>query len=211
MSRQRVAVRKPDLAQSYDAFPEHRLGRGHQLHRVCRGDRRPWWFCADGQCRFDVPAPDGTCYLGEDEIAGLLEVIGPDLRDGVIASTFVEQRVVRTLRLPSVHRLADTVDRRAAGLGCTNEIATITPYDVPQAWAEAFRQSGFDGVRYRLRFDTGRAPTGIALFGKAGERRSWPRGTSRRIDAQMCRQLADECGITIADVPTLAQLRLAPS
>ena len=55
------------------------------------------------------------------------------------------------------------------GFGVTAELASITPYDLPQQWAAAFARAGYQGVRYRVRHDPG-GSRALALFGPAGER-----------------------------------------
>ncbi len=65
-------------------------------------------------------------------------------------------------------RTADLLSRRAIGFGVTNELSTMVPYDTPRRWSAALRGSGFDGISYRTRFDTGPTSRGRALFGPAG-------------------------------------------
>lgn len=77
------------------------------------------------------------------------------------------------LTVPHEHRLADTVTDDAANFGMTRELATVTPYTIPQRWAAAFDDTGFAGLQYQSRFTTGAAPNAVALFSKAGEA-DWP-------------------------------------
>ena len=62
------------------------------------------------------------------------------------------------LGLPRQCSAADTTVRAARGFGVTAELASITPYDLPQQWAAAFAAAGHEGVRYRVRHDPGRQP-----------------------------------------------------
>ena len=94
--------------------------------------------------------------------------------------------------------------RAARGFGVTAELASMTPYDVPQRWAAAFAAAGYEGVRYRVRHD----PAGsraLALFGAAGERR-WPRGRRQDVDERLLARLADETGVRVAALPAAADL-----
>ena len=86
----------------------------------------------------------------------------------------------------------------------TGELASMTPYAVPQQWAAAFAAARYEGVRYRVRHDPsgGRA---LALFGAAGERR-WPRGRRQDVGEQLLARLAQETGIRVASVPTVTDL-----
>ena len=44
---------------------------------------------------------------------------------------------------------------RAAGFGVTRELGTCESYDLPQAWAAAFFDTGrYLGIRYQTRFST---------------------------------------------------------
>ncbi|MGI8415131.1 MAG: RES domain-containing protein [Nakamurella sp.] len=68
---------------------EHRLGRAsrkppripHDNHRrrLVRAHHlanSPWWFAHDGEGRFDLPAPYGTCYLASHPAAAVRERLG---------------------------------------------------------------------------------------------------------------------------------------
>ncbi|QHE73892.1 hypothetical protein GFS60_07563 (plasmid) [Rhodococcus sp. WAY2] len=92
---------------------------------------------------------------------------------GVIAHDFAAERAVSTLRVPGTHDLADTCADAAAAFGLTRELCSMTPYDVPRAWAAAAFDVEFDGIRYRTRFTTGQAANAAAVVGPAGEV-SWP-------------------------------------
>jgi RES domain len=183
------------------------------LWRAARRD--PWWYCNSGDCRFDLAPPRGTCYLGTDEITGILESIGPELSSGVIASSYLEDRRLYALELSSPLRLADLASRRAIGSGVTDELSTMVPYKIPQAWARKFDETGFEGIRYRTRFDTGERPRGIARFGASGPAKGATRagkgaaGGSRQIDESLRRRLEAECGVTVAGMPALGELEIA--
>lgn len=180
------------------------------LHRVTRADRSAWWFAARGPTgggRFDLASPRGTCYLADDPVAALLEVLRPPYVTGrsIVAAQALQARVVWHVGgAPDVTIVADATARRAAGFGVTKEIGTITPYDVPRAWADALDAAGHGGVRWWLRFDPADG-RGVALFGEAGPRPGWPQGERRPADDY--RALVGELGVEVLDVPAADQLR----
>lgn len=156
--------------------------------------------------RFDLPEPDGTCYLAGDPLGALLELIGPDLEGGAVSADFLRDRRVRELRVPAEIELSDLTSRKASGFGITAEIGSIVPYDLPQAWAAKLRAAGSEGVVYWLRHDPSRSE-GYALFGPHGERR-WKKGKEHPISKELLAQLRDECSIEVLAVPRSSQIRI---
>ncbi len=195
----------PTLAR----FPSRRLDEQTALFRIVQQGNGPWWFSCAGQGRFDLNPPRGTCYLTRDPLAALLEIIGPQLVEGVVSDRFIQQRRIHELRPPRSQQLADLTSRRSAGLGVTAEIFTITPYTLPRAWASALREAGFDGLDYSVRHDPAPTADGVALFGAAGERKRWRRGRARRIDEALIERLQSECSIRVARIPTAQELTFA--
>ena len=174
--------------------------------------RAPWWFCTCGNCRFDLDGAGGTghgtLYAGLDQVTGALETIGPEMIGGVIAREFLAARVVWALAYDRPLQLADLTDPRATGFGVTNELTTMVPYTVPQAWATAFDDIGADGISYRTRFNIASEATGVALFDIAGSHPDWPALHAGRADAD---EMVDELtrrSITVADVPVLGAMTL---
>jgi len=108
------------------------------------------------------------------------------------------------LGLPRQCSAADTTVRAARGYGVTAELASITPYALPQRWAAAFAATGLQGVRYRIRHDPG-GSRALALFGAAGERR-WPRGRRQPVGRALLDRLAAEAGVRVAPLPVAADL-----
>ena len=188
-------------------FPRDPLAPGRSLWRVVRKGRGPWWFGSSGHGRFDLPAPEGTCYLADDELSALLEAIGPDRSAGAVSNQFLDVRGIRRLHVPTEKTLADLTSRRCAGFGLTLEVHTLVPYDRPRAWAASLRRTGVDGLLYHVRHDPG-AGKGVALFGRQGERTSWRRGRERPIGLRLVERLERECGITVIDVPRYSELEI---
>lgn len=136
-----------------------------QLLRVCRSDQGTWWFSSDGSGRFDLKAPEGTCYLATDAYAAIREAS----RLGPVSTAWVEARELRRVSPPDGEaRLAATTRQAAGRYGVTTELATVIPYDLSRRWAIAFRARQLDGIRHQLRHDQRARPSGVALFGPAG-------------------------------------------
>jgi hypothetical protein len=202
----RAASKQSRPPKSLAGFPRTTLRRGQRIFRAAR--RAPGFFCSCGNCRFDLAEPNGTLYVGTDALVGLLETIGPHLAGGVVSRQFLEERRIFSRRLSADLPVANLASRRAAGFGVTNELATMTPYDVPRAWAAALYAAGYAGIRYRTRFDVGAGARGLALFGDEGER-GWRAQDDGPADTPaMVRRLQGECNITVADRPRLDQLEV---
>jgi RES domain len=201
-TRQAPSIGAPPAPEQLKAFPVWHVHAGTVLCRVTTTGLGPWWFSSDAQGRFDLEPPRGTCYLADDEIGALLEVLGPIV---VVNPGWARRLSLWHLPLREQCSAADTTVRAARGFGVTAELASITPYELPQRWAAAFAAAGHDGVRYRVRHDPG-GSRALALFGAAGERRRWPRGRSRPVDDDLLDRLAAETGIRVAPVPRLADL-----
>ena len=183
-------------------FPVWHVHAGTTLCRVTTSGFGPWWFSSDGEGRFDLEPPRGTCYLADDEIGALLEVLGPIV---VVSSGWARRLSMWHLDLPHQCSAADTSVRAARGYGVTAELASMTPYDLPQRWAAAFATAGYQGVRYRVRHDPG-GGRALALFGTAGERKRWPLGRRRTVDDALLDRLWGETGIPVAAVPRSTDL-----
>ena len=191
-------------------FPRRSLPRASPFVRAGRAGVEPWWFSSGGQGRFDLASPNGTCYLAADDLAALIEVLGPKMAGGVVAAESLDARRLRSLRLPKPAIAADATSRRALAFGVTPELGTIVPYDLPQRWAAVLHAAGFGGIRWWPRHDPARSGAAFALFGRSGERTSWPKGRERAIDAELRDRLSSECGIRVARRPRADRLSFAP-
>ncbi|WP_336879568.1 RES family NAD+ phosphorylase [Rhodococcus globerulus] len=167
MSRDSVALGSP--TRTLHLFPGRTLTTAQKLHRGHSTGNGPWWFASSGGGRFDLNPPRGTCYLAYDELTAIRETVGAPLANtGVITHAFSADRQLSTLTVPHDHRLADTCAEEAADFGLTRELASMTPYAIPQEWAAAF-DATFTGIQYQTRFTTGAKPNAVGLFGEAGE------------------------------------------
>ncbi|MCV7137103.1 RES family NAD+ phosphorylase [Mycobacterium hodleri] len=163
----------------------------------------PIWFSHSGEGRFDLAAPDGTCYVAESEVVTLLETWG-GLQ--VVPDYIAAERDSSVLELASTISVADVTSNLAVQYGITSEIFTTTDYRLTQLWASAFRQAGFRGIRYWARHDLAHTAACLALFGPAD-----PTASSVDVDIRAIEHLPDrrdlldqlerETGITVLAVP----------
>jgi len=61
--------------------------------------------------RFDLTEPDGTCYLAADALAALIEIVGPESSNGIVAADLLRKRRLLRVHLPGKMSLADTTSR----------------------------------------------------------------------------------------------------
>lgn len=209
MSREQPALGVPP--DELGEFPSARVDQ--RLWKVGRRSHAsPWWFsCRTANPRagrFDLAAPYGTCYLSDDVLGALLEVLtSPGSSRPVVSVTALGDRVAWQLALPEPVRAADATERSAAGFGVTRELGVLVPYALPQAWADAFAAAGFHGIRYWLRLDPGLG-RGVAVFGPQGARPDWP--VANATPATAWREaLEQQAGIRVLDVPALDELDLS--
>lgn len=172
-AREQSAQQIPPADVDLGTFPVRRIVPGSVVFRAHRVERGPWWFGSDGTGRFDLVPPRGTCYVAEAAVVAVRERIGIVLgtRRRVPSAT-LHGIVVSRLAVDDALAVANLRVARANDFGVLNELASMVPYDVPQAWALALASAGHDGVRYPARFSTGRAGA-VAIFGPGGGRPSW--------------------------------------
>jgi hypothetical protein len=200
--------RPPDDPEALRAFPTRKLSPDRELFRVARNGYGPWWFGSSMEGRFDLPAPDGTCYLAAEDLAAWMEIIGPELRDHIVSADLVRARRLVRVHVPREIALSDSTSRRAGGFNVTLELSTTVPYDLPQAWAARLRASGSAGIVYWLRHDNSRTK-GFALFGPHGNRTDWPwqDENAQGISPSMVLRLR-KLKIEVEETPRLDQLRV---
>jgi hypothetical protein len=205
--RQRTFQQLPDLDRDYTRFPSRRLRAGTLLYRNHAIGSTPWWFESSPQGRFNLAEPNGTCYLSGSRAGALRERIGPDLAvHGLVPSSVLVDRVISMLHLPASVRAANLSSNRAStGFGVTAELASMTPYDTPRAWAATLAAAGFEAIVCRLRFSAG-VSEGLALFGPAGPA-DWPTDPT----PTGCLAVASRLGIAVIDPPDDNQLTVLPA
>ncbi len=208
-SRRDPAQRPPDEATDHSSFPRRTLTtrrrwyRNHTL-RPDAPDGGAWWFGSSAG-RFDLPEPEGTCYLASTREAAVMELVGWSFaRHGWVPADLLDGRVVSTLRLPTSVRAADCADEHAREWRVTNELTATSAYDVSQAWARIFRRDGFGGVLGALRFSPGEA-RGLALFGPAGAPDPAWEGDDSPADAE---EIVRVLGIPVVEPPGMAEVEI---
>ena len=193
----------PDDASSLAGFPTtRRLPR--RLHRVSE-HTGTWWYSSrpDGGGRFDLPAPEGTCYLADDLDAALGEKLLRRPKKLVPAERLRELLHSRiTLLRPLV--LANLTSPRTTGFGVNAEIHATLDYAKPWAWAERLHGAGHRGLRYAARSDPGVAARCVALFGSAGLHARAPAGMhtdEAPLDTRRARRLLEARGVVVVPIP----------
>jgi hypothetical protein len=166
------------------------------LFRIHRDGREPWWFSSDGLGRFDLVAPNGTCYLAEDPLGAFVEVFRTT---AAIPEVEIAARGLSTLHVPRSLVLADCTARRARAFGITAAVHSTQDYQQTQPWAEAFARAGFAGVRYLLSHDPAQRLAGIALFGPAGSAQ-WALASTRAINQQVLLSVRRSFSIRVVPV-----------
>ena len=199
-SREHPAQGPPGPEVDLHGFPVRRVVCGTVVFRAHRVERGPWWFGSDGTGRFDLVSPRGTCYVAESALVAVRERLGVVLGTlRRVPSAALHGVVVSRLEVVDDVAVANLRAARAAGFGVLNELASMVPYEVPQAWAGALDAAGLGGVRYAARFSTGRAGA-VAIFGPAGDRPSWS------VDAAPVAAAEVPGAPIVRDPPRLAEL-----
>jgi hypothetical protein len=211
MTRQRRALGNPPYPLSgLSGFPRWNLTTTRTLFRAHSTSHGPWWFAtargAKDDGRFDLPDPDGTCYLASTQAGAIRERWGRNLvRRGYVMAADADTTEVSVLTVTTKHRLADTVNSKAASYGVTRELGTVIPYGLPQAWAVAFHDVGCAGIRYEPRFSTGPRDLAYAIFGDKGPR-TWP-GDPSPLSG---RTAATRAGLRVVDPPRRVKIASPP-
>lgn len=161
----------------------------------------PWWFSSSGRGRFDLKLVRGygTCYLAQTEVAGLLETF-PGMQ--VVDEADVDKRATFEVVLAAPQRLANCCAPSAGKFGVNAEIHDGLDYEKCQRWAAAFYGANFDGIRYFVRSDPGRALIAYALFDPAGQAPAgrWLAGSSNPVSAK-ARLDAERYGLSVRPTP----------
>ena len=192
-------ARPPADPAGLACFPTYALGTDRVLFRTHTRHRGPWRFSHVDPVRprrFDLPAPAGTCYLGEEDLGAFLEALQDEGTAIPRAIPWAEVAIRRTSRLsvPKPMTLADCTQPAAAAYGITGEIHSSSDRNQTQEWARAFAGAGFEGVRYLARSDPAQRQVSIALFGSAGEA-AWAALSTDVIDPDLIERVKRIFGI----------------
>ena len=152
---------------------------GSRLHRVYRRRRgQPWWFAsipagatsdqrmAGG--RFDLPQPDGACYLATSPLGAVLEAFGGFGR-GLLPDEELRARLRSEVTAPDRTRPAAWLTSgRVRGRGVTQALWAGPDRPLTQSWAAVLRRAGWTALFHGLQHDpTGRL-RGVTLFDAGG-------------------------------------------
>lgn len=124
-----------------------------------------WYFASNGDGRFDLASPHGTCYVAEDEVVTLLEKFG-----GMkwVPGYSIEEVSVSSMALAADLVVADLTNNRGVAFGISGEAFAAAGYPLTQRWAASLRMAGFAGVRYWARHDLEHNHRAVAIFDTAG-------------------------------------------
>jgi RES domain len=148
---------------------------GRSLHRVFRADRpSPWWFASAPADplqggRFDLPDPDGACYLATSAAGAALEAF-QDFGRGVLPVSELRARARAEVIAPAHSpRAAQMTAARARAVGVTQALWAGSDRALTQRWAVALRRAGWLALWHGTQHDpTGQARC-VTLFDTAGD------------------------------------------
>lgn len=179
--------------------PSHAWFREHQRRQGPDGGC--WYYAtlpgdpSHESGRFDLPAPEGTCYFADTATVATMERVGRfTTKHKPVPGDFMAGRVVTEIvagHLPSA--AANLTSRKVSAVGVTGELFTMSDYSVPQQWALALRAIGHDGIHYNPRFSPG--GRAIACFGKSGP------SPQPVVGHTPLRTVLTRAGVTVADIP----------
>jgi len=109
----------------------------------------------------------------------------------------IQRRHLAKIELGRPLSVADCTAENARAWGITAEIHSSPDYKSTQAWASAFAQAGFDGIRYFLRHDPAQRLVGFALFGSESAPSGLPVAFSQPIEKDLLRQVEDRFGLRV--------------
>ncbi|MGH9185770.1 MAG: RES domain-containing protein [Acidimicrobiales bacterium] len=144
-----------------------------------RADRSsPWWFAsAPGDARrggrFDLPAPDGSCYLATSPAGAALEAF-QDFGRGVLPASELQGRARAEVVAPEGSPPAvQLTAARARAVGVTQALWAGENRALTQRWAIALRRAGWLALWHGTQHDPTGQTRGVTLFDTAGEHRPY--------------------------------------
>lgn len=187
-----------------------------RLHRLSHWPA-PWWFASAGRDdrgggRFDLPLPQGTCYLADDLEGALLETLLRKPRR-IVPSQQLDRLLHVRVAVVKSPPTADLTAPVLTGVGINAEISTTLDYAKPRAWALALRGAGWGALRYALRGDSALRQRGVALFGSAGLHSRAPAGMRTAVaalDPFEATALLRERGVAVHSVPFADEVTVEP-
>lgn len=194
----------PDPGRDYSDFPDRTAAAGATMYRAHSFDKSAWWFDNGDGGRFNLHGDRGTCCTAATVDTAVREKVRDAASESmVVDAAYADSFVVSAVTAPLPYRLAAVSSTPAARHGVVRALVTMEDYTVPQAWAEAFDRSGFDGVFYGSAYTTGPA-SAYALFGRSGAPESAGYTASVRLRG---REACREVGFTVAGMPRASAFR----
>lgn len=156
---------------------------------------------------FDLPTPDGTCYLASTEEAAARERVGTQLRN-VSGHESVLAAALTTPQGPVTVSETEVPTRRAANLSVNQAQRWVDRslsvgtgiYAVTQVWAAALRAAGFGGIVHEPRFTGGARVRSLAVFGRA----VGPRPVPQVVRTRALRVVLETHAVRVVDPPASA-------
>lgn len=204
-------------------LPSRRIA-GATLHRVHRAGRPLWWFstvdpsdlAASG--RFDLPAPNGACYLATTRSTAVLEALQRDFSGGSLPVSALRRRSVSAVVVPPGSAPAAGLTSRAAvAAGVTVALWADRDRALTQRWAVELHGAGWPALYHGAQHDpTGRGRA-VTLFDRAGSDPAWgaewPEPAVGPLDDPGVRQILARHDVQVSDTlaPDLEVLDAARS
>lgn len=198
----------PAAGAVLSAFPEATVPADAPMYRSHAATRGAWYYDNGAEGRFNLHGDRGTCCTASSVDTAVREKVrGRVSRTGVISRDLADSFVVSIVSAPTEHRCAAVNHVDAAKHGIVRELTTMADYTVPQAWAKAFEDAGFDGVFYGSAYTTG-DPAAYALFGDAGvpDPSAGHTATHHMSGEEACKAL----GWTVANTPVTRSMTVIP-
>lgn len=208
----------PEDPQALHGFPEPQppIGPGRPpLFRIFlnrdpeTGElRHPFWFgsataipgAAGG--RYDMPPPDGACYLALSAIGAWLEVFRSAL---IVASEDVRRRRLFSTRPPRRIRTADLLSPKARAYGITGDVHTVDGLSSTRVWAQRLHEAGFRALLGKVRHDPALRERSLTLLDRAGGHEPfgwrWRRKIERLDDVDGLLSTASSYGFRVLEPP----------
>jgi hypothetical protein len=169
---------EPPSRWALRSLPTRRLDR-LRLWRVHRATRGPWWFSSlspedPGRSgRFDLPAPNGSCYLASTRTTAILEAL-QDFGGGLLPAAALKARVISNVEVPAgaPHAAALTA-AKAAAVGVNVGLWADRDRMLTHAWAAELHGAGWQALHHGAQHDpTGRGRS-VTLFDHSGAHPAW--------------------------------------
>lgn len=197
----------PEDVGALAGFPA--AGDVDELHRVS-DHPGVWWFSSVEQVedeeggRFDLTAPQGTCYLAEDSLDGALveKLLRTPAR--VVVRERLEELFHATITVHDPPPTADCTAPGATGHGLNAELHATLEYAVTRRWARALYDAGWRALRHRLRGDVTGELAGRCVFGGAGLHQRAPAGMRTHVaplDIPGATGLLEARGVEVRPIP----------